>query len=103
MLRTLSTIQKLHVGRLLSCTKGVEHLGPAAPESEGKEEAESQAKERPDGCMGTYLIGSGFQNISVGVLQVMLEVFFRELADVLAHVLAEDSKRVGGHCRLAAK
>ena len=39
IVRTLSTIGKLHMRRLLDGTKGIEHLGPAAPESEGKEEA----------------------------------------------------------------
>lgn len=47
--------------------------------------------------MSTDLTASFLQNVSVRVLQVMLEVFFRKLPDVLARILAEDSERVGGH------
>ena len=48
--------------------------------------------------MGTHLIGSILQNVSVRVLQVMLEVLFGELAYVLARVLAEYSEGISGHC-----
>ena len=97
MVRTLSAISEFNMRRLLRGTKRIEHLGPASPNPESEEEAQTQAKERPDSCMGANLTGSTFQSISVRVLQVMLEMFFGELADVFARVLAKHSKGVGGH------
>lgn len=56
--RTLSTISELHMGRLLRGAKGIEHLGPATPDPEGKKETKTQTKKRTDGCMGANLVGS---------------------------------------------
>ena len=39
ILRTLSAICKSQVRRLLRRTKGIEHLGPITPKSEGKKDA----------------------------------------------------------------
>lgn len=47
--------------------------------------------------MGTCSIGGILESISVGVLEVMLEVLFGELADVLARVLPECSEGFSGH------
>lgn len=48
--------------------------------------------------MSIDLVFGYFESISICVLQVMLEVVLRELADVLARVLAEECERIGRHC-----
>ena len=98
--RTLSAISKFQMGRLLRRTKGIEHLGPLTPEPKGEEETQTQTNQRTNGCMCPYLIASANQCIPVRFFQVMLEVLFRELADVLACILAENGERVGGHGRM---
>ena len=78
------------MGRLLDSAKGIEHLGPVAPEPEGEKEAKTQAEDGTNGGMHANFIRCVIKRISVRILQIMLEMILCELADVLAHALAED-------------
>ena len=97
MVLTFSAIGKLYMSRLLRRTKGIEHLDPATPDSESEEETKAQPKERTNGCVSTSFTSSVHEGISVRFLQVMLEMFFCELANIFARVLSEYGKRVGRH------
>ena len=87
MVLTFSAIGKLYMCRLLRRTKSIEHLDPATPDSESEEKTEAHPEERANGCVGTNFASSGHEDISVRFLQVMLEMFFCELANVFARVL----------------
>ena len=88
MIFTFSTICKLYVCRFLRRTKSIEHLDPATPDPESEEETQAQPKERPNGCVGTDFTGSIREGISVRFLQVMLVMFFCELANIFARILS---------------
>lgn len=83
--------------RLLVRTKGIEHAHPRPPEAKSQKGAETQAEEGADGDVGADLGGGAFEGVAIGVLEVMLEVFFGEGGDVLACVFAEEGQGVGRH------
>ena len=83
--------------RLLVRTKGIEHAHPRPPEAESQKGAEAQAEEGADGDVGADFAGGAFEGVAVGVLEVVLKMFFGEGGDVLACVFAEEGEGVGGH------
>lgn len=83
--------------RLLVRTKGIEHAHPRPPEAKSQKGAETQTEEGADGDVGADLGGGAFEGVAIGVLEVVLEMFFGEGGDVLACVFAEEGEGVGGH------
>ena len=94
---TFPPIRKLDMRRLLMRTKGIEHAHPRPPESESQEGAETQPEEGADGDVGADLGGGAFEGVAIGILEVVLEMFFGEGGDVLACVFAEEGEGVGRH------
>ena len=83
--------------RLLVRTKGIEHAHPRPPKAKSQEGTETQAEEGADGDVGADLGGGAFEGVAIGVLEVVLEMFFGEGGDVLACIFAEEGEGVGGH------
>ena len=81
--------------RLLVRPKGIEHAHPRPPEAESQEGTETQAEEGAEGDVGADLGGGAFEGVAIGVLEVVLEMFFGEGGDVLARVFAEEGEGVG--------
>ena len=94
---TFPPIRKLNMRRLLVRPKGIEHAHPRPPKAESQKGAETQAEEGTDGDVGADFGGGAFEGVAIGVLEVVLEIFFGEGGDVLARVFAEEGEGVGGH------
>lgn len=77
------------MGRLLVSTKGIEHLHPRPPKSEGEKDTASQTQGGTDSDMGADLTSRTGQCLTIGVMQVMLEVLLGQRTDLLACVFAE--------------